>query len=45
MKSTCIEKGDFTMKKYNYFEVPTQVKFQDDEGENVGDTGKNGMED
>ena len=28
MKLTCIEKGELIMK-YNYFEVPTQVKFWD----------------
>ena len=28
MELTCIEKGEF-MKKYEYFAVPTQVKFWD----------------
>ena len=32
MKLTCIEKGELIMK-YNYFEVPTQVKFRDVDGD------------
>lgn len=31
MELTCIEKGE-RMKKYDYFEVPTQVKFWNYEG-------------
>ena len=32
MELTCIEKGELIMK-YNYFEVPTQVKFRDVDGD------------
>lgn len=36
MKLTCIEKGEL-MKKYDYFGVPTQVKFWDsDTGSYLG---------
>ena len=35
MKFTCIEKGELIMK-YNYFEVPTQVKFWDIDGDHGG---------